>query len=50
MIYTVIENNYTEKIKQDARKLGFKLTSVSSNDVCIYLTSNERGGIDAVFE
>ncbi len=48
--YAVIENRYTEKIKQDARKLGFELFPVSSNDVCIYLTSKGRGGIDAVFE
>ncbi|TYS70446.1 ABC transporter ATP-binding protein [Sutcliffiella horikoshii] len=48
--YAVIENNYTEKIKQDARKLEFELSSVSSNDICIYLTSKERGGIDEVFE
>lgn len=48
--YVVIENKYTEKIKQDARKLGFEVSPVSSNDVCIYLTSKGRGGIDAVFE
>ncbi|KMJ59407.1 ABC transporter [Bacillus sp. LL01] len=48
--YAVIENRFTEKIKQDARKLGFNLSSVSSNDVCIYLTSKGSGGIDAVFE
>lgn len=48
--YAVIKYNYTEKIKQDARKLDFDLTPVSSNDICIYLTNKERGGIDAVFE
>ncbi|KPB06336.1 ATP-binding cassette domain-containing protein [Bacillus sp. CHD6a] len=48
--YAVIKNTYTEKIIQDARKLEFVLSPISSNDICIYLTSKERGGIDAVFE
>ncbi|WP_404450183.1 ABC transporter ATP-binding protein [Sutcliffiella horikoshii] len=48
--YAVIKYNYPEKIKQDARKLDFELSPVSSNDVCIYLTNKERGGIDAIFE
>jgi ABC-2 type transport system ATP-binding protein len=50
MIYVVIKNVYSEKINQDANKLGFELTPVSSNDVCIYLTSNDKGGIDDVFK
>ncbi|NLP52868.1 ABC transporter ATP-binding protein [Bacillus sp. RO1] len=50
MIYVVIKNVYSEKIKQDANKLGFELIPVSSNDVCIYLTNNDKGGIDDVFK
>ncbi|UAL49283.1 ABC transporter ATP-binding protein [Sutcliffiella horikoshii] len=48
--YVVIENHFKAKIIQDARIHGFELSSVSSSDVCIYLTSKGRGGIDAVFE
>ncbi|MGD6871465.1 ATP-binding cassette domain-containing protein [Sutcliffiella horikoshii] len=50
MIYAVIENIYSEKIKQDANKFGFELSPVSSNDICIYLTGKEKGGIDDVFK
>ncbi len=50
MIYAVIENVYSEKIKQDAPKYGFELLPVSSNDICIYLTEKEKGGIDDVFK
>lgn len=50
MTYAVIENTYSEKIKQDANKFGFELSPVSSNDICIYLTGKEKGGIDDVFK
>ncbi|ART76464.1 ABC transporter [Sutcliffiella horikoshii] len=50
MIYAVIENIYSEKIKKDANKFGFELSPVSSNDICIYLTGKEKGGIDDVFK
>ncbi|WP_226681408.1 ATP-binding cassette domain-containing protein [Sutcliffiella horikoshii] len=50
MIYAVIENTYSEKINQDAKKFGFELSPVSSNDICIYLTGKEKGGIDDVFK
>lgn len=50
MIYTVIENTYSERINQDAKKFGFELSAVSSNDICIYLTGKEKGGIDDVFK
>lgn len=50
VIYAVIENVYSEKIRQDASKFGFELLPVSSNDICIYLTGKEKGGIDDVFK
>lgn len=50
IIYAVIINTYSEKINQDAKRIGFELSPVSSNDICIYLTGREKGGIDDVFK
>lgn len=45
-LYIVVKNEYsTDAIME----LGFSLTSVSANDLCIYLTSKTKGGIDDVF-
>ncbi|HLQ71902.1 MAG TPA: ABC transporter ATP-binding protein [Bacillota bacterium] len=44
--YIVIKNN-VETTK--AARLGIEVSSVSSSDVCVYLTNKTTGGIDDVF-
>ncbi|MBS4205692.1 ATP-binding cassette domain-containing protein [Lederbergia citrea] len=48
-IYSVVKNDFTEADIQSARLDGLEITSVSSSDVCVYLTSKHKGGIDDVF-
>ena len=44
--YVVLKNKYpTEELK----RLGFKITPVTPNDLCVYLTNKTTGGIDDVF-
>jgi ABC-2 type transport system ATP-binding protein len=48
-IYLVIEtNNFKEDISE-ARALNIDAKSVSTNDLCIYLTTPKEGGINYVF-
>lgn len=48
-MYAVIKNFDSESEKQKATSSGLTITPVSSSDVCVYLTSKTRGGIDDVF-
>ncbi|CAG9621870.1 ATP-binding cassette domain-containing protein [Sutcliffiella rhizosphaerae] len=48
--YIVIESLYKAKIHQEASHLGLKLSPVSPSDLCVYLTSQTKGGIDDVFK
>jgi ABC-2 type transport system ATP-binding protein len=48
-IYVVIENRLTEAKIQAARDSGVEITAISTNDICVYLTSKHKGGIDDVF-
>ncbi|CAH2715799.1 Vitamin B12 import ATP-binding protein BtuD [Neobacillus rhizosphaerae] len=47
--YVVVRNNFSETEWQSARIAGIDLTPVSSSDLCVYLTSKTKGGIDDVF-
>lgn len=47
--YAVVKNDRSIKELEDARQLGLKITSVSAEDICSYLTSKTKGGIDHVF-
>jgi ABC-2 type transport system ATP-binding protein len=47
--YVVVRNNLSDTEIQHAKAAGLTLTPVSSSDVCVYLTSKTKGGIDDVF-
>jgi ABC-2 type transport system ATP-binding protein len=47
--YVVVKNNLSEKEFQNARLLGLEISPVTSSDLCVYLTSKTKGGIDDVF-
>jgi ABC-2 type transport system ATP-binding protein len=47
--YAVVRNTLSDTEVQRAKAAGLALTSVSSSDVCVYLTSKTKGGIDDVF-
>jgi ABC-2 type transport system ATP-binding protein len=48
-MYAVVKNVDSESDKQQAKASGLVITPVSSSDVCVYLTSKTKGGIDDVF-
>ena len=48
-IYVVVENDFSEAEIQKMNANGIKLSPVSSEDICVYLTNTTKGGIDDVF-
>ncbi|WP_342429463.1 ABC transporter ATP-binding protein [Neobacillus sp. FSL H8-0543] len=48
-MYVVVKNELTEMERQNAKTAGLEFTNVSSSDLCVYLTSKKKGGIDDVF-
>ncbi|MEH7352285.1 ABC transporter ATP-binding protein [Neobacillus drentensis] len=47
--YVVVRNHFSETERQRARNAGIDITPVTSSDLCVYLTSKTKGGIDDVF-
>lgn len=47
--YAVIRNNLSEDQVTAAMKNGLEFSMISNEDLCLYLTSQEKGGIDDVF-
>ena len=47
--YVVVKNELSEIELQHARSSGLEITTVTSSDLCVYLTSKTKGGIDDVF-
>lgn len=48
--YFVVENNLSEYERNLAIEEGLQLSAVSPDDLCVYLTSKHKGGIDDVFD
>lgn len=48
--YAIVKNNFSETELAKARLAGLQIAPVSANDTYIYLTANNRGGIDDVFK
>ena len=48
-MYVVVRNDFSEREKLQAQAAGVTISPVSSSDVCVYLTSKTKGGIDDVF-
>jgi ABC-2 type transport system ATP-binding protein len=49
LTYAVIKNDRTQKELDEARTLGLEITPISAENLCSYLTSHSKGGIDDVF-
>ncbi|RSD26808.1 ATP-binding cassette domain-containing protein [Mesobacillus subterraneus] len=47
--YAVIRNDLTDDQIGVAMKSGLEFSTISNEDLCLYLTSQEKGGIDDVF-
>lgn len=48
-VYAVVKNDYTNSEMYEAKGAGLKVSTVRPNDLCVYLTSERKGGIDHVF-
>lgn len=48
-IYAVVLNDLSEEQITAAVKSGLEFSGISNEDLCLYLTSQEKGGIDDVF-
>jgi len=47
--YAVIRNDLSDDQIAAAMKSGLEFSTISNEDLCLYLTSQEKGGIDDVF-
>ena len=47
--YSVVKDAYPEATWLEAKKLGIDLTPVATEDLCVYLTAKNKGGINDVF-
>jgi len=47
-VYAVVKNDLSEDDRHRAIKLGIAVSAVSTDDLCIYLTDQKKGGIDDV--
>ncbi len=49
-IFAVVKNDFQKPEIHTARLSGIEFSTVSTNDLCVYLTSKTKGGIDDVFK
>jgi ABC-2 type transport system ATP-binding protein len=47
-VYAIVKNDLSEDDRLKAIRLGIEITAVSTDDLCIYLTDQKKGGIDDV--
>jgi ABC-2 type transport system ATP-binding protein len=47
--YIAVRNDFSESEFQKAKAAGVEILPVTSSDLCVYLTSKTKGGIDDVF-
>ncbi|MBY6038210.1 ABC transporter ATP-binding protein [Fictibacillus nanhaiensis] len=47
--YVVIKNECSSSELEEAREIGMRISQVSTEDICMHLTSKSKGGIDHVF-
>lgn len=48
-VFVVVRNSFSGAEREKIEESGLDLLSVSAEDLCVYLTSGKRGGIDDVF-
>ncbi len=47
--FVAVRSSFSEAALQEARTAGLEVLPVSAEDLCVYLTSRNKGGIDDVF-
>ncbi|MEC1697908.1 hypothetical protein [Schinkia azotoformans] len=47
--YVIVRNDFSDELLEQAKQRGVQITTVSAEDVCMYVTSKTKGGIDDVF-
>ncbi len=48
--YVVVKNDFTEDRLQNVKLSGVEITPVATDELCVFLTSRNKGGIDDVFD
>ncbi|MEH7883973.1 ABC transporter ATP-binding protein [Bacillus sp. JJ1609] len=48
-VYAVIKNDISDEQISSARQNALEFSTISNEDLCLFLTSQEKGGIDDVF-
>jgi ABC-2 type transport system ATP-binding protein len=48
-MFLVVQNNFTQEETVHIKEAGIELLPVTADDLCIYLTEKDKGGIDSVF-
>lgn len=49
-VYMAVRNQFAEEELQKARLVGVAISPVATDDLCMYLTARNKGGIDDVFD
>lgn len=49
-VYVAVRNQFKEEVLQSARLKGVDISAVTADDLCVYLTAKNKGGIDDVFD
>jgi ABC-2 type transport system ATP-binding protein len=49
-LYVVVPNRFSEEELIAARRTGVEVSAVAADDLCVYLTAKNKGGIDDVFD
>jgi len=49
-LYVVLKRNLIQQALEQIRQSGLEVLSVSTDDLCVYLTAKTKGGIDDVFK
>lgn len=48
-IFVIVKNDFSEDALQKIKLSGTQISPVSTDDLCVYLTADSKGGIDDVF-
>jgi ABC-2 type transport system ATP-binding protein len=49
-VYVAVRNQFSEEVLQSVRFRGVEISAVTADDLCVYLTAKNKGGIDDVFD
>lgn len=48
-VYLVVRNDLSDSVLPQAKRAGVEILPVATDDLCVYLTARNKGGIDDVF-